>query len=381
MIRVELIYRRKIMVRIKLISVLAFLLLLSGCNISNKDTFDKVSDSSENQITSSHELSQQAREIPDSSFYEEPISDLEIINPDGNTIEYKIKLYNYIGVIIDEVRLVKGNTSEILASNIQPGSSTLAHWVTTEQYPLEPDGFNNSEKPYFILIVSGQEIPITVARLVDNEIHEELHIAFNEIAFFHTENIYYFSPQSDYLDREENPGEHIVQVQYLYLPQVQRWLQQREGQLMFAVGLEEEDILAYFPEYTGDIPLVTSAAVISCETIYIEDVRIDIANDYKTVTEIRESDKLRTFTPDDVIVIAVDHVRFPYLYFRYQDAQGNVHRQYVTDQQRDSNNGTIANHMLTLNDEYYELIPVEFFTDKIAMNVIIRQSNQLKMLP
>lgn len=347
------------MARLKLIMILAFLLLLSGCIISNEDTFSKVSDSSEHQIASSNALSQPVSEVADCSFSEEAITDFEMLNLDIHTIEHNTTLYNYIGVIIDEVRLVNGSTSEILASNIQPGSSVLTQWFTTEQYPPEPDGFSNCESPYFILIVSGQEIPITVARLVDNEIYEELHITFDEIAFFHTENTYYFTPQSDYLDREENPGEQIVQVQYLYLSKVQRWLRQREGQLLFAVGLEEEEILAYFPKYTGDIPLVTRAAVISCETIYFEDVRVEIANESGTVTEIRESDELRTFTPDDVIVISVDHVRFPYLYFRYQDAQGNVYRQYVNDQQRDNNNGTITSHMLTLDDEYYKLVPVE----------------------
>lgn len=194
---------------------------------------------------------------------------------------------------------------------------------------------------------------------MDNEIHEELHITSDEIAFFRKEDIYYISPQPDYLDRQENHGEDIIKAQYLYLPQVRCWLRQREGQLLFAVGLEIEEILAYFPKYTGDIPLVTRAAVISCETIYFEDVCIEIADDYRTVTEIRESDELRTFTPDDVIVISVDHMRFPYLYFRYQDSQGNVRRQYVNDQQRDNNNGTIISHMLTLEDEYYKLVPVE----------------------
>lgn len=281
------------MVRLKLIMVFAFLLLLSGCRISNEDTFGKVSDSSEYQIASSHALSQ-------------PVSGV----PDIYTIEHNTTLYNYIGAIIEEVHFVNGSTSEILASNIQPGSSVLAQWVTTEQYPSEPDGDRNCESPYFILIVSGQEIPITAARLVDNELNEELneelHITFDEIAFFCTEDMYYFSPQSDYLDREENPAENIVQVQYLYLPQVQRWLRQSEGQLLFAVGLEEEEILAYFPKYAGDIPWVTRAAMISCETIYLEDVRVEIETENRTVTEIRESNELRTFTPDDVIVIPVD---------------------------------------------------------------------------
>lgn len=342
--------------------VLAFLLFLSGCTLSDKDTSGKVSDSPEHQIASSQALPQPVSEVPDFFFSEEAISDFEMINPNVYTIEHNVTLYNYIGAVIDEVRVVKGSASEILASNIQPGSSVLAQWVTTEQHPPEPDGFNNFESPYFILIVSEQEIPITVARLVDNEIHEiheELHITSDEIAFFCTENIYYFSPQSDYLDREENPREHIIQAQYLYLPQVRRWLRQREGQLLFAVGLEEEEILAYFPKYTGDIPWGTLAAVISCETIYFEDVHTEVANDYRTVTEIRKSDELRTFTPNDVIVISVDHVRFPHLYFRYQDAQGNVRRQYINDQNRDNNNGTITSHMLTLDDEYYKLVPVE----------------------
>jgi len=327
-------------VRLKLIMVLAFLLLLNGCAISDKDTSGG----------------------SDTSFSEEDSTDTETINPDIYTTEHKITLYNYIGAIIDEVRLVNGNTSEILASNIQSGSSVLARWVTTTEYLSEPDDFSSGESPYFILSVSGQEIPITAARLVDNEIHgnhEELHITSDEIAFFHTENNYYFSPQPDYLEREKNPGEYDIQAQYLYLPQVQRWLQQREGQLLFAVGLEEEEIRAYFPKYTGDIPLTTCAAMISCETIYFEDVYAEVADESGTITEIRESDELRTFTPDDVIVISVDHVRSPERYFRYQDAQGNVHRQYVNDQQRDNNNGSIISHMLTLDDEYYKLVPVE----------------------
>lgn len=304
--------------------LLTLLLLLSGCGIFSKHTLGKVSD-----------------------------------NPDVITIEHNTTLYNYIGAIIEEVRLVNGGTTEILASNIQPGSSVSAQWVTTEQYPSEPDDFSNCESPYFILIVSGQEIPITIARLVDNEIHEELLFTFDEIAFFQTENDYYFSPQSDYLDRAANHGESIVQVQYLYLPQVRRWLRQQEGQLLFAVGLEKEEILSYFPKYTGDIPLVTRAAVISCETIYFEDVHVEMKEEYGTVLEIRKSDELHTFTPEDVMVISVDHVRSPYLYFRYQDAQGNVHRQYVNDQQRDNNNGTIVSHMLTMDDEYYKLVPVD----------------------
>ena len=326
------------MTRLKFIMVLACLMLLSGCSRSDQDTVDKVPESSEYQTDSSNTLPQ-------------PVSEM----PDKDTIENNTTLYNYIETVIDEVRLVNGSTSLILAENMQPGDSVLAQWDTAEQDLSEQGG----ESPYFILVVSGQEIPITVARLADKEMYEELYLNLDEIAFFHTDGVYYFSPQADYLDREKSPGTGNVPTQYLYLPQVQRWLQQREGQLLFAVGLAEEEIHAYFPEYKDDIPLTTCAAMISCETIYLEDVHVEVATESGMVTEIRESDELQIFTTDDVIVIPVDHVRFPDLYFRYQDAQGNVHRQYVMDQSRDDNNGTITSHMLTSDDEYYELVPVE----------------------
>lgn len=321
------------MVRLKFLIILAVLLLLGGCSIFNKNTLGKVSG-----------------------------SEMEMANQDVNTIEHNMTLYNYTGVTIDQVHLVSGSISGILASNIQPGSSVLAQWITTGQCPSDPEDFSSCESPYFVITVSGQKIPITVARLVSSELNEDpqevLHLSFDEIAFFNTEDTYYFSPQPDYLDREVNSEENDVQVQYLYLPKVQRWLRQREGQLLFAVGLEEEEILAYFPNYAEDIPWVTCAAMISCETIYLEDVRVEIETENRIVTEIRESNKLQTFTPDDVIVIPVDHVRFPYLYFRYKDKAGDVHRQYVIDQQRDSNNGTIVSRMLTLNDKLYNVVPV-----------------------
>lgn len=151
------------MVRLKLIMVLAFQLLLSGCIASNKDTSGKVSGSSEHQIASSHALPQPISGVPDSAFSQETISDSEIANPNVYTIEHNATLYNYIGTVIDEVRLVKGGASVILASNVQSDSSVMVQWFIAEQYSSEPDGFSNCESPYFMIIVSEQEIPITVA--------------------------------------------------------------------------------------------------------------------------------------------------------------------------------------------------------------------------
>ena len=277
-------------------------------------------------------------------------------------IEHNITLYNNTGAVINEVYLVQGDMPRLLAGSIEPGVSASAYLSTTDRSPPEQEGFSNWESPYFVLIVAGNEIPVTVARLWRDDsldIYEELRTDSDEIAFFFTEGVYYFSPQSDYLDKEGTRTESAVQVQYRYLSQVRRFLRQREGQLLFAAGLEEEDFLTYFPGYTGELPRFGRTAVISSETIYLEDVYVEIDDDYKTVTEIRRSDELRMFTPEDVIVVSVDHVRFANIYFRYKDAQGNVHRQYVNDQFRDNNNGGIVMNMLTLDDEYYECILVE----------------------
>ena len=279
------------------------------------------------------------------------------VNPESSVEERSLTLYNNVGAVIDEVRLVNGNDYKTLAVNIQPDSTIFIQG--TEQYLLNADDFAGGESPYFSLIVSGKEIPITDARLVDNEIHEQLHIDFDEIVFFCIDNSYFISPQSDYIDRNGNFGEQSTMVKYVYLPQVERWLRQREGQLLYAVGFAGDDVLSYFPDYIGDIPSVTYAAMISSETIYLEDIYVEVSDDYSIVTEIRQSNELRIFNPDDVIVVPVDHVRFPKIYFRYQDAQGNIYRQYATDQFRDNNNGSIVNHMLTPEDEYYRLVPAE----------------------
>lgn len=345
------------MERLKLTMVLTFLLLLTGCTVSDKDVTDEAPGSSEQQVISSQVQPPSESEAPASALTEEAVFEPEIIGPVVCTIEHRVTLYNHTGAVIDEVRLVRGDSSERLVGDLQPGSETPVQWITKEQ---SPGDLGRWDAPYFMLIVAGREIPIMTARLVDSDIREELYIESDEIAFFRVEDTYYFSPQPDYPDREENPEAHIFHAQYRYLPQVRRWLHQREGQLLFAVGLWEDEIRTYFPDYTEEIPRVTCAAVISCETIYLEDVHLkESPDDYQLFTEIRGSDTLRTFAPDDVIVIPVDHIGGPYLYYRYRDGQGNIRRQYVMDQHRDGNNGGIFNRMLTLDDAYYKLIPVE----------------------
>ena len=291
------------------------------------------------------------------------VLDSAINDPKTETAEHNVILHNRTGVAIDEVRSVIDTASELLAGNMESDSSTTAHWSAVEHLPsVQEDSFSNREAPYFILIVSGQEIPVTVARLVYSdihEIHEELPFIFDEIAFFNLDGNYYFSPQPDYLVNEMTFTENIINVQYRYLPQVRRWLRQREGQLLFAAGLETEKILEFFPDYTGDIPWGSSTAVISCETIFFEDVRVELLEDYRTAVEIRESNELTIFTPEDVMIVSVDHARFLDFYYRYKDMHGNVHRQYVNDQFRDSNNGGIITSMLSLSDEYFTLMPVE----------------------
>lgn len=355
----------------RLILTTVFLLLLTGCTVADNGITGEASDLLGRQIALPNTQLPSVNETSDSASSEDDVSGSEIIEP-KDIIKHNVTLYNNIGAVINEVHLVKGGISELLASDIQPDSDVLVQWLTTEQYSSAPDDLRGGESIYFMLIVGEQKIPIMTARVVDSDIREELYITsdgiglfreedvyyFSEIAFFREGDVYYFSPQPDYPDREENSGARIFHAQYLYLPQVRRWLLQRKGQCLFAVGLGEGEIRTYFPNYTGDIPQFGPTVVISCETIYLEDVCVEFADDF-TVTEVRESDELRTFTPDDVIVISVDHVRGPRLYFRYRDAQGNVYRQYVTDQFRDNNNGGVVNPMLTLDDEYYKLVPVE----------------------
>lgn len=261
---------------------------------------------------------------------------------------------------IDEIFWVLGDTATLLAANVQTGDSLAFTWPAAGREQTGPEDFTAQEAPCFRLVVAGREIPVTTARLVTSGPRDELVFSFNTIAFFQDGDGWFFSPQPDYPSLKEDAPTDTVRAHYLYLPQVRRWMRRHEGQHLFAVGLSEAAIRAYFPHYTGDIPWVIRAAIVCSETVSLEDVHTELSGDWlDVVTEVRSSDTLRTFTPNDVMVVAVDHVWGPALYYRYRDNAGGIRRQYICNQFKDGNNGGIVNLMLTPDDPYYTLIEAD----------------------
>lgn len=277
--------------------------------------------------------------------------------------ERAITVCNYSATAIDQVLLVQGDTLWTLAVDLQPGAQAPASWTPTRWIPPAPyEEFVEAEAPGILLVVGGRQLPVDTARLVgmQRDVRQEMVFNFDFLALCQDGENWYFSPQPDYADRLEGAGGGIQQAQYRYLSRARRWVMQQPGQKLFALGIWPGQVETYFPEYAGEIPEYGCTALLSCETIYLEDVYLEYTmEDMYHVTEVRASEELRPFTTGDVMLISVDHVREPRLYYRYRDEAGNISRQLVYDQHMDGNNGGVVNYMLAEGDPNYTLVPVE----------------------
>ncbi len=286
------------------------------------------------------------------------------------TIEHSAEFYNGTGRTIDELYLVRGSDYKNIASVLSSDESIFIDWTYEEK-----DNFDRWGSPYFIIVIDGEEIPITKSKIISNDAREELYItskwSYNDdanevlndvISFFYDNGEYYFAPQKIDIFSEISYKDGYEEVQYLYLPQVERWLLQEEGQLLFVAGMSKEEFSKYFPDYTEELPMWAMGGIISSETIFMEDVGVAYNDNAYTAVEIRYSDELQEFTTDDVMVTTTPNdINFisDNTYFRFIDKDGNVHRYEVFEQQRDGNNGGQTMNKLDVNNSGFTFIPLE----------------------
>ncbi len=291
-------------------------------------------------------------------------------------IEYSSQLYNYTGNIIDEIYVVKGEEKILLASEVEDGENFQGNWAFFEKNLVTEYGYIDWGSPYFLLVIDGEEIPITVAKINTPEDfarpRQELYITneknnndadtpeggiitSEEIVFFYEHGEYFLSRQLDYLTNNDKE-----KANYVYLPKVERWLLQKNGQLLFAVGMTDEKILEHFPDYHQKLPMYQKAVLLSTDTIYLEDFSIEQdEEDYTKYYEIKLSDNKKAFTPNDIMIIEVDHVMDFRYYYRYRDSSGNLQRYFVTDGFVDYNNKGIYINEIPYDSDYFNLILAE----------------------
>lgn len=270
---------------------------------------------------------------------------------------WEITLFNKMDIALDLITVTHNGMENVVYTSLLPGESTSVHWDKDAESQTYED--RGGRAPCFTVSVGGRIVQVDTLRIVGNDNREELVFDFAALALFREGEEFFLSPQLDYTNLQPNLEQNLYAVSYRYLPQVQRWLQMVPGQLLFAVGLEENEFQALFPNFEEDIPEYGVTAIICIEEIYLQDITVEVDQrpDYPSVTETKKSDTVQVFTPDDVMVIRVDHVRGPYMYYYYKDSEGGVHRQYVQDQFRDGNNGGIINTVLTGQGDYYTIIP------------------------
>lgn len=279
-------------------------------------------------------------------------------------IEHSATIANKTNKVIDEVYLIRDEDSRLLVSNVQPNSSEYVTWNYEEEFLLEEYDASLWGSPYFVLVVDGEKIPVMTAKMKINEANEQLYVTTDwvnsnddlgvtsdTIAFFEDNGDYYYSPQYDYLTRVADEN-----VNYLYIPQLESWLRQRDNQVLFASSLGYGQFKKYFKDYKGEIPRYMPTAVVTTEPIYLEDVSVEANSDYSNYREVRNSNKTKLFTPNDVMIVSADSVRNYELYFKFVDDKGVVHREYVSEQGRDSNNGGIVMCIVGEDDINLKLI-------------------------
>ncbi len=351
------------MIKIAIVLLIMSTLMSTSCKMNTEDDLN---------ILEMNDIVEQAEIESQVNYYNDEFS--EEVYPDGEyNITYSATLSNFTDTKIDEVYIRRGNTSKKLAENLDINESVYVEWSYNEVYPANNADYSEWDSPYFVVVTNSKEVLITKAKIASNELSEireelyltsdwsedKLNINNSKIIFFEENDEYYLSTQVDYLDKIMYSNNEFIDAEYIYFHEVRRWIRKREGQHLYAIGLSKQEIIEYFPKYEGENLEGVHAILLSDDKVYLHDVYIDVSEDGETAIETLKSNDISEFNITDSLLLEVDHARNFEVYFRYEDINGNIKRQYVSDEFRDNNNNGIINVVLDIEDEAYDIIYLE----------------------